>query len=440
MFPLHDRTRRRICLIAFGLLCLLPTAGVLAWCAAWRLPGHVRGEARRLARLSGMTVALAGLHHPRPGRIVYRELELANPETGRRVLHCDRLEAAWNVQNHAEGREKTLLALKASSTEIDAAEWGEVRRLFERVLARRAGPGAVDIRLSCEQIVLRDGEKNRMLDEIRATLKTTETASVAEWSFRPSGSEATDPIRARIRRETTAEDVSNEFELYTGREALSGDVLSRGLGIEEPFDSRCQFRGYLRARHTEAGWDGELFGTFEALELDRLVSDHFSHRLSGRANLTLRRVRFSAGRIEEAEGSLVAGPGMVSRSLLEAAMEHLGLVRGWERPESQRLVPYEQLAASFMLDARGLQLRGACGQGEPGTLLLNRRGSLAAEPRQIQSIASLLTTLAPRARYHLPITRETEWLARHLPLTGASKPTSPLIGLEAPPTTEPIRR
>ena len=44
MMQLHDKTRRRICLAAFFLLCLTPTVLVAAWCIAWQLPGHRSGE------------------------------------------------------------------------------------------------------------------------------------------------------------------------------------------------------------------------------------------------------------------------------------------------------------------------------------------------------------------------------------------------------------
>ena len=72
MMQLHDKTRRRICLAAFFLLCLAPTALVAAWCVAWQLPGHKAAEIARLRQQTGLDVALAGLRHPRPGTVLYQ--------------------------------------------------------------------------------------------------------------------------------------------------------------------------------------------------------------------------------------------------------------------------------------------------------------------------------------------------------------------------------
>ena len=61
MFALHDRVRRRICIAGFILLCLVPTALVVGWAVAWRLPSHVRGEARRIGHQMGFDVSLGSV-------------------------------------------------------------------------------------------------------------------------------------------------------------------------------------------------------------------------------------------------------------------------------------------------------------------------------------------------------------------------------------------
>ena len=120
MLRLHDRTRRRICVAGFFLLCILPTVLVAGWCVAWHLPGHVSAEARRLTRQLGLDVTLEGLRHLRPGVVLYEGLELADPETGRSVLRCRLLEARRTKTADQQGQPQTSLVLIASQPEIDS--------------------------------------------------------------------------------------------------------------------------------------------------------------------------------------------------------------------------------------------------------------------------------------------------------------------------------
>ncbi len=103
MMQLHDKTRRRICLAAFFLLCLTPTVLVAAWCIAWQLPGHRSGEIARLRQQTGLEVALDGLEHLQPGTVLYRGLVLSDPETGAAVFRCRLLEATWTRVARAAG-------------------------------------------------------------------------------------------------------------------------------------------------------------------------------------------------------------------------------------------------------------------------------------------------------------------------------------------------
>ena len=422
MFRLHDNTRRRICRAAFFLLCVLPTAGVSVWCARRHLPGVVGAEARRLQRELGLDVSLEGLRHLRPGGVLYEGLELADPETGRLVLRCRVLEADWQQTIDGQGRPKTSLVLIASQPEIEAAAVDQLRELLGRMLRRRTGRPQMDVRLAAGQLTLRSAGGSQTLTELEGSIESFPDGARAEGSFRLAGIDTPQPIRIRLVRNRQTTPPADGFELDTGGGAVPCDLLAMGLPCLEQLGPRSRLRGYIWANQigggrSSAGWTGELTGQVFDLDLDDLVTGHFPHKLSGAARLTVQSARFRGDRLEEATGTLVAGPGVISRSLIDAAVEQLGLARGAEPEAPGDLVPYGQLALAFLIDSRGLQLQGACSASAPGAILVDRQGRLLGEPvLQPQPVVALLRTLVPASEVQVPAVRQADWLIGLLPI------------------------
>jgi len=451
MFRLHDNTRRRICRAVFLLLCVVPTAGVSVWCARRHLPGVAAAEAERLERELGLDVSLAGLRYLRPGRVLYEGLELADPETGRPLLRCRALEADWQQSTDREGRPRASLVLIASQPEIEAtaadpqvgarqvgAPLGELLdRLLRRPTILRTVPGGsqTDVRLAAGQLTLRAAGGSQTLSELQGSIESFAGGTRAEASFRLAGIDTPQPIRIRVVRNRQITPPATGFELDTGGGAVPCGLLAIGLPLLERLGPRSRLRGYIWANQTgdgqrtateawSAGWDGEFAGQLYDVDLDDLVTGHFAHKLSGVAQVTIQSARFRRQRLEEAAGTLVAGPGVISRSLIDAAVEQLGLVRGAESPVPGELVPYEQLAAGFLIDARGLQLQGGCSPSghrsevlAAGAILVDRQGRLLGEPVvQPQPVVALVRTLVPASQHQVPATRQTDWLIGHLPV------------------------
>ena len=73
---------------------------------------------------------------------------------------------------------------------------------------------------------------------------------------------------------------------------------------------------------------------------------------------------------------------------------------------------------SFALDASGLRLRGLCTTAEPHTILSDGRNRLLGEPtHERQPVAALVQTLAPSNALQVPVSRQTDWLLSHLPIS-----------------------
>jgi hypothetical protein len=177
-------------------------------------------------------------------------------------------------------------------------------------------------------------------------------------------------------------------------------------------------------------------GLVRTIELAALLAP-FPHMLTGAAELDLKQATIDRGRLESAAGTLTGGPGTISRSLIHAAHNGLGLeVSKQAFLGSAGRLPYRQMNLAFDVDARGLAIRGR-GPQAPGVLLVDDAGVLAREPAiERQPVVNLLRTLVPQSAVLVPATRETNGLAAFLPLP----PIIPPPGSEAPlPQARSIR-
>jgi hypothetical protein len=417
MFRLHDKTRRRVSLVAFFGLCVVPTLFVLVWGVARHLPGHARAEEKRLSWQLGQKVSLGKVRHLRPGLLRYEDLEVSDPETGRLILRCRALEVDWERSSDQSGRSRPSLVMTASEPELDAAALGQVWELIERVLAGRAGSSEVHVRLAADQLTLRSAESPQKLTEVQGRIETLPAKAQADFLFRLAELPTPEPVQIRIGRNRQTEPPTTGFGLYTGGGALPCSWLAPGLPEFEAFGPQSRFRGYFWASRTPEGWDGELTGQFSDVDLERLVADRFSHTLRGSGQLTIQTARFRQGRLDQAAGSLLAGPGVISRSLLSAAALHLDMIPGLAPNTPGALLAYEELALGFRIDPRGLQLRGGCAPSGSGVVLAGPYGPLLAEPvSQPLPVAALVQTLVPEGKAHAPATRQTGWLLGRLPV------------------------
>ncbi len=432
MFRLHDKTRRRICIAGFFAIGIVPTVLVSAWCIVRHRPGHVAAESQRLSRRLGLDVKLDAVRYLRPGAMLYEGFELADPETGKTVLRCRMLEATW--KKHAGRKEKhpDLLVLTASQPQLETDALGRLGQLIHSILQRRTGRPDVDVRLTAREVTLHCGKDSLTLTDLHGGIDTSSVGAQAQIAFRPVGVDSPDPVRVRLWRNRQTNPPSSGFELDTAAVALPWNLLAAGPVELDPLGPRCRFRGYIWANQTPGSrspndWDGELTGQLLDVDLDRLVTDRFPHKLSGTAEVTIQPARFHRGRLEEAAGIVTAGPGVIGRSLIDAAVERLGLVRNAQPSttgDPGDLVPYEQLSVGCILDSDGLRLQGRCAMPSPGAILVDRRGRLLSEPRlQPQPVVALLQMLVPHSEVQVPATCQTDRLMRRLPVPQIVRPT-----------------
>ena len=417
MFQLHDKTRRRVCVVGFIALGVLPTLAVGCWCLSRHVPGYARAEAQELSRRLGLDVTLGGLKHVRPGVVLYEQFEAADPETGQTILRCRLLEIARGQRTDQQGRRRAAVTMTASQPVVETASLDRVWQCLQRTLEGSYGPLEADFRFRASEMTLQAAHDAQTLTAVQGAIERLSGGVQAQLDFRLAGADAPEPAHIRVVRNRQASPPASGFELSTGGGELPCNVLAMGLAELAPLGPRCRFRGSIWANETPDGWQGELAGQLVALDLGALVTDHFPHRLAGSADVTIQSARFRRGRLEEGSATVTAGPGTIDRSLIASAIDRLGLVAGAAPPSDDECVPYGQLAFLVTLDAQGLHLFGRCSSAEPGTILSHDGRRLLGEPiEQPTSAVALVRTLVPQNAVQVPATRQTDWLLRHLPV------------------------
>jgi hypothetical protein len=414
MFQLYDQTRRRICIALFFILCVAPTALVIAWCIERHLPGYVRQETDRLQRQLGVRAELERFWQPKPGRTVYEGLRIRDAETGRDILQCRRLEATENGDNRP-------LTLSVAGLEVRPEQWEQAWQVLDRVLGCRAGWSSLDVELQADQAVLRAADEPRSLDRVMARLRILPEVSELKLEFRVPGVEMPEPAWFRIVRNRQTAPPETGFEWNTGAAAIPCSLLPVALKFTEMLGPQSWLRGSGWANRTAEGWVGVASGQLLQVDLDKLVTGRFPHVLSGTAQIRIADLQFHRGCIQKFHGLVEAGPGMMSRSLVDAAIDRLGLNGPSQPALPQSLVPYDQFAVEFLLDVQGLQLLGRCTQ-ERNAILTTPYGPVVAASTRAVPISTLLHILAPGTHSQVPAVSQVEPLLRHLPFPAATPP------------------
>jgi hypothetical protein len=414
-----------LCRAGFLALCVLPTAAVFAWSNSQTSTAHVSACAAEMSRELGLHESLAGVAYPRPGAALYEGIELTDPESGAPLVQMRSLEA---------DRGNNLTALFASQPELDALQLAKLWETVDRRLHNTSDPQPA-ISLTAGEATLHWSGGSQTLTEVLGQLDATSGNGgerVASVKFRLAGVDSAEPIRLRYSRKLAdspamsgaERSAVSHVELHTGGAAVPCSLLMAPLGIANRLGERARFRGSVWATETADDWEGELTGQFTDVDLQTAITEQFPHHLVGTAEITIQKARFRSGRLEEASGSLTAGPGMVSQSLLVAAVENLHLRSAAATESVASIIPYDRLALSFEIDSAGLALRGQC-EGSPGVIVRSGTKMLLAESGGSSGpVVALLRMLVPQSEVQVPATREADWLMRRLPVPQVMPPAN----------------
>lgn len=441
MFSLHETTKIRLCRAAFVALVVVPTGAVTAWTVFVNAPAYRRAHERAIAARTGWQVELASASSPRPGSLVYEGLELSDPDTGQLLARLPFVEV-----NSGGGTVVVKLPFPATvnGTRLDAF-W----QLSED-LARR-WPDSDVLRFEAQNLTVHLHEGDQTFTDVVGQIDGQAGRARAKLSFRRAiaGSGSAEPCLLSVARRGDRASAVRVIQLTTGATPLPTALFAALWPGALHFGKTCHFTGRISAVERSGAWRTELEGRARGIDLDLLVSRQFPHKLSGLAEARLTSVTLVDGRIESAAGSVTAGPGVISRSLVQSAATHLHIQAAAQALKGRgNLIPYRQLSVGFEIDAQGMTLRGEV-PGARGAMLADARHVLAVEPPLVsQPVVDLVRTLVPQSEVHVPATRETAALTSTLPVPSIVPPPgseAPLeharpLGVKPTPSGETIRR
>jgi hypothetical protein len=398
MFPLHYTTRRFFCRTGFLLLCLVPTAAVLAWALWLATPAHVDACRVELERQLQLAVKLASVNHPEPGVSIFEGLELLRPRSRQRLAYLPRLEVI------ERGGKRLLIA---TGPEIEQLGLAYLQQKHDAMLG-----GGQNTFLAASLIARISGAEHQLKD-IRIVASQTTAGEELHGQCRT----ADGPIKLHVLA-APGEKSTTRWEFDTGGAPLACLLVSESVPWLKHLGDQATFEGSLAITSDENGISGELRGRLVEIDLARAIAGNFPHRLDGSAELIIERARISQNRLVEIAGQLRGGPGLISPSLRIAAAEAMELLASEAALHPDSLLEYEELACEFKLNAAGLKLLGRCSQAPPGAILIDRRQMLLGEPRrQPLPVAALVRTLVPPSSSWVPASRQSGWLLGVLPLS-----------------------
>ncbi len=412
MFSFHDNTRIAWCRAAFVVLCLLPTCGVVAWCVAVRGPEYREAHERAIHDAVGWHARLQAVGLPRPGLTLYQGLEVSDAESGQLLAHAPflEIESAGN---------RTSIALPFPA-EINGLRLDALLRSAERLL--RVADRECDVALSAQNVTLHLSGGDQTLTNVSGRLQHDANGARLTLSFAlagaasPSGPNAS-PAQFEMALAAPGDAAAPcTLKFTTGGTPLPCALIGSYWPAALRLGTVCTFDGRVTATRRGGQWTLDVSGHLHAVDLARLL-EPFPHKLTGSADVSIEHATVVDRRLENAAGKLVAGPGVISRSLVHAAQQHLGL-----EPSRQALLgrdnrlEYRQLNLAFAIDEQGLVLRGEFPKAAGAILVDDKLVLVRQGTSERQPAVNLLRALVPQSAVHVPATRQTNPLAAFLPV------------------------
>ena len=427
MFSLHETTKIRLGRAAFVGLCVGPTCAVLAWCGFVGTPMYRRMHERAIAAHTGCGAHLEAVSSPRPGSLLYEGLELSDRDTGQPLARLPLVEVASRGPAVVV---KLQFPATVNGSRLDAV----VKRIGD--LAQQ-WPLARSLRFEAQNLTLHAGSGDQTFTDVFGQIDGDQDRTQAKLTFRRAvaGNRAAEPCLLTLThsRDATA---AHTLHLTTGSTPLPMATIAALLPGAEHLGKTCHFTGRISASETSGAWKAELAGHLSSIDLDLLVSRQFPHKLTGLADVRLKSAIVQSGRVESAVGSVTAGPGVISRSLVQSAETHLHIQAAAQALKGRdNLISYRKLSIGFEIGPQGMTLRGEAPQAR-GAMLVDDRRVLALEPPLVsQPVVDLVRTLVPNSEVHVPATRETATLTSFLPVPSIV----PVPGSEQPlPHARPV--
>ncbi len=426
-----------LCRVGFLLFCLLPTLATGAWILCFRpvvySASQIEQWEQQVSREIGMQVELGRVSLQSGGVLLVEDVKISEPETGAVVATARTLQLAQTEEGYI---------LLASYPQVRNSQFASIWELAHIRLLRKQFVFDQPVHLLAQRMTVIEeqgsGQRAETFTDFECHLEQQPNKTSITVEFRRDATAFAQRAVFKAVRESAISDgkkeITTRWTLDTNATPLPCWIVAGQAPSLKPLGPQCEFRGRVWGQRTAAGWQGEVGGEFHQVDLERLVTYRFPHRLSGIATLTLSQpARFRDGRLVEAGGILESEGGAIGRGLLEAAASSLPLKVVRDTPKN---AAYSQLNVGFHIDTSGVRLSGLCTPRDTRALVVDTRGPLLVEATQDASpVVALVRALVPLNEVQVPATQETEPLLQALPIPSVAPretrtPPSSVLRLE----------
>ncbi|RMF44240.1 MAG: hypothetical protein D6753_03115 [Planctomycetota bacterium] len=409
---LHESTSRWLSQLALLVLAILPSAGVVAYCAWAQLPWYgLRQRSHWQSLVSsacGLNVRIDAAEALAPHATLLRGVELLHPETNATLAEVSRV----RVQQVAGQWLLEVGEVRIAADDMDVA-WQAV----EPFLLQRPGRTAV-VSLAAHQVVVAGHRGTQCLADFQLALLPDAAATRLSMQFRLTTADSDralrkDPLdqghegaalrgevndsgdadlaRINIMRLHRDADLPTLFQLRTGATPLPCTLLEPFWPTVKAFGEKAAVLGIADFRRNQQGWRlmvDDRGGAEHGLPVHQtgglLLQDvDFAALpwkpgmgLTGQGWIWIGQGVVGAEGIELLRGGIRCGPGRISQQLLASLARELFVqVDAGLRTASVAMVPYEQGIFHYQIAPSSVRLAGAM---DGGAMLVDGQGVLAA--------------------------------------------------------------
>jgi hypothetical protein len=428
MFRLHETTRRRICRIAFLMLCVAPTFATAAWALHWHRPWRLRDESNRLGELLHVNASLDDWREPRPRQMRSAMVILASLASNKPLIELK------NLTVHRRGDDSSITIADA---EIEARRVKALGVQIAEWMACLAGD-ELNVSINRLSVVTRAGIRPVAFRDVQIRVaRQGEKVIKAQMSARVDSHGSAPPL-IRIVWEQTDANAGGVVRLTLdgGAASLPAWLFAEAVPSFGAFGPEAAFAGTIQAEYADELLSGIVRGRVEGIAIDGLLPTKSLHVAQGQANMTLDELRWTRKQIERMAGAVRVEHAKISRSLVAAANQRLycpqagpGNVAARGETEAADLLALDALACRFHLDQRGLTLAGDL-PAQPslpeGCLAVSGgRALMMQSPYLLPAGAWVQFATGHPSIAWAPATLEAEDILEHLPLPATGEQSMP---------------
>lgn len=408
MFSLHERIQRRVCRVAFLVACVVPTA--LTWGGAlyFHRPWQESDWQAQLEQDLHVRVHVTEVSAPRPSMRVFSGLVFSDLRSGRMLAEIDTLQVVNDSPMVADIIR--VPAAEVRGVALALQTWlGAVPELPHKLLADRLSLFNVDGE-ACE------------FEHVQSVVVYDRDAStkILIQGVLPVGEADAKPETVRLAAERR-DDGTQMLQL----DCRQGQIATWLLNEVVPGAIRWQgskFTGVLTLNAGDGSIAGQLQGSIAGIDAQRWIGDQSPHRCQAQCNLDLHHLTWRNDCLLNVEGTLTAGRGTMSHSLVSSLADPLlcRIVSKPGRGNGENPLQFERVGCRFRLNENGLTIIGNASAKDDDCVVLGTEGPLVLHPNyQLLSLPRFVAAFYPASpppdNHWLPATRASIELGRRLP-------------------------